>query len=77
MAKKALSVGTVMVLHALARGHQYGFDLMEHLRKGGLNGPEGISWRQRRERDQRQTFDHASPFKRQRLLDLRGGVRQD
>ncbi len=29
MAKKALPVGTVMVLHALARGHQYGFDLME------------------------------------------------
>jgi len=29
MAKKALSVGTVMVLHALARGHRYGFDLME------------------------------------------------
>ena len=29
MATKALSVGTVMVLHALARGHRYGFDLME------------------------------------------------
>ena len=29
MARKALSVGTVMVLHALARGHRYGFDLLE------------------------------------------------
>ena len=29
MVNKALSVGTVMVLHALARGHRYGFDLME------------------------------------------------
>ncbi len=29
MATTALSVGTVMVLHALARGHRYGFDLME------------------------------------------------
>ena len=26
---KALSVGTVMVLHALARGHRYGFDVLE------------------------------------------------
>ena len=29
MTKKALPVGTVMVLHGLARGHQYGFDLLE------------------------------------------------
>ena len=29
MAKRALPVGTVMELHALARGHRYGFDLME------------------------------------------------
>jgi PadR family transcriptional regulator PadR len=29
MARKGLPVGTVMVLHALARGHRYGFDLME------------------------------------------------
>lgn len=29
MAGKALRIGTVMVLHALARGHRYGFDLME------------------------------------------------
>ena len=29
VAKRALSVGTVMILHALARGHRYGFDLME------------------------------------------------
>ncbi len=28
MAGKALPVGTVMVLHALARGHRYGFDLL-------------------------------------------------
>ena len=28
MAKK-LSVGTVMVLHALARGHRYGFDVLD------------------------------------------------
>lgn len=27
--KKSLSLGTVMVLHALARGCQYGFDIME------------------------------------------------
>ena len=27
--KKALSLGTVMVLHAIARGFQYGFDIME------------------------------------------------
>jgi DNA-binding PadR family transcriptional regulator len=27
--KKKLSIGTVMVLHALARGCQYGFDIME------------------------------------------------
>ena len=26
---KRLSIGTVMVLHALARGHRYGFDLLE------------------------------------------------
>ena len=26
---KKLSVGTVMVLHAMARGHRYGFDLLE------------------------------------------------
>lgn len=26
---KPLSVGTVMVLHALARGHRYGFDILE------------------------------------------------
>jgi DNA-binding PadR family transcriptional regulator len=26
---KGLPVGTVMVLHALARGHRYGFDLIE------------------------------------------------
>jgi hypothetical protein len=31
MATTALSVGTVMVLHALARGHRYGFDLMEQI----------------------------------------------
>jgi PadR family transcriptional regulator PadR len=29
MAKKGLPVGTVMVLHALARGHRHGFDLIE------------------------------------------------
>ena len=29
MARKSLPVGTVMVLHALARGHRYGFDLLE------------------------------------------------
>ena len=29
MSKKALPVGTVMVLHALARGHRHGFDLIE------------------------------------------------
>lgn len=30
MAKqKTIRVGSVMVLHALARGHRYGFDLME------------------------------------------------
>jgi PadR family transcriptional regulator PadR len=29
MARKGLPVGTVMVLHALARGHRHGFDLME------------------------------------------------
>ena len=29
MSRKALPVGTVMVLHALARGHRYGFDLLE------------------------------------------------
>ena len=28
MSAKSLSVGTVMILHALARGHRYGFDLM-------------------------------------------------
>jgi DNA-binding PadR family transcriptional regulator len=27
--KKGLSLGTVMVLHALARGRAYGFDVME------------------------------------------------
>lgn len=27
--RKDLPIGAVMVLHALARGHQYGFDLME------------------------------------------------
>ena len=27
--KKDLSLGTIMVLHALARGRQYGFDIME------------------------------------------------
>jgi DNA-binding PadR family transcriptional regulator len=27
--KRALSLGTVMVLHAIARGYQYGFDIME------------------------------------------------
>jgi PadR family transcriptional regulator PadR len=26
---KSLSLGAVMVLHALARGHRYGFDLIE------------------------------------------------
>ena len=29
MASKKLPVGTVMVLHALARGHKYGFDVLE------------------------------------------------
>ena len=29
MANKRLPVGTVMVLHALARGHRYGFDVLE------------------------------------------------
>ena len=28
-ATKELSLGTVMVLHALARGHRYGFDVLE------------------------------------------------
>ena len=27
--RRAPSVGTVMVLHALARGHRYGFDILE------------------------------------------------
>ena len=27
--KNDLSLGTVMVLHAMARGYQYGFDIME------------------------------------------------
>ena len=27
--RKDLPIGAVMVLHALARGHRYGFDLME------------------------------------------------
>lgn len=27
--KKALSLGTILVLHALARGFRYGFDIME------------------------------------------------
>ena len=29
MTRRALPVGTIMVLHALARGHRYGFDLLE------------------------------------------------
>lgn len=29
MPKSKLPVGTVMVLHALARGHRYGFDVLE------------------------------------------------
>ncbi|MDA0312598.1 MAG: PadR family transcriptional regulator [Gemmatimonadetes bacterium] len=29
MSSNALPVGSVMVLHALARGHRYGFDLIE------------------------------------------------
>lgn len=29
MGRRGLSVGTVMVLHAMARGHRYGFDLIE------------------------------------------------
>lgn len=29
MPRRPLPVGTVMVLHALARGHRYGFDLIE------------------------------------------------
>lgn len=29
MGRKGLPVGTVMVLHAMARGHGYGFDLLE------------------------------------------------
>ena len=29
MTGRALPVGTIMVLHALARGHRYGFDLLE------------------------------------------------
>ena len=29
MARSKLSVGTVMVLHALARGHRYGFDILD------------------------------------------------
>lgn len=29
MKGRALPVGTIMVLHALARGHRYGFDLLE------------------------------------------------
>lgn len=29
MARRKLPVGTVMVLHALARGHRYGFDVIE------------------------------------------------
>ena len=29
MSRKQLPVGTVMVLHALARGHRYGFDVLE------------------------------------------------
>lgn len=29
MARKSLSLGTVMVLHALARGKAYGFDIIE------------------------------------------------
>ena len=29
MPRKQLSVGTIMVLHALARGHRYGFDVLE------------------------------------------------
>ncbi len=29
MGRKGLPVGTAMVLHALARGHRHGFDLME------------------------------------------------
>lgn len=27
--RRGLSVGTVMVLHALARGHRHGFDILE------------------------------------------------
>ena len=33
--RKDLSVGTIMVLHALSRGHRYGFDLIEQT---GLTG---------------------------------------
>lgn len=29
MVEKSLPVGTVMVLHALARGHRYGFDVLQ------------------------------------------------
>ena len=29
MPKKGLPVGAVLVLHAMARGHRYGFDLIE------------------------------------------------
>lgn len=29
MAARSLPLGTVLVLHALARGHRYGFDLLE------------------------------------------------
>lgn len=28
--KKELPLGTVMVLHAVARGHRHGFDILEH-----------------------------------------------
>lgn len=29
MTRQSLPVGTIMVLHALARGHRYGFDLLQ------------------------------------------------
>jgi DNA-binding PadR family transcriptional regulator len=67
---KALPVGTIMVLHALARGHRYGFDVLEQtgLTSGtvypALERLEGLGLARSRWEDARVAHEEKRPPRR-------------
>ncbi len=77
--KKDLSLGTVMVLHAIARGFQYGFDIMEEtgLTSGtiypALDRIEGLGFARSEWEEARIAHEEKRPARRYYQITREGG----